>query len=346
LFSGIGGMHYSLKRAADTLGETFEGYEVVAAMDISDVANKVYRHNFPSANHISGNICGLTSKKLKKWGVNCIMMSPPCQPFTRQGLQKDLQDPRTQPLVHIVNLLPHIQDLQYLLVENVKGFETSSAYEMLMRSLKELGFHAQTFLISPSQVGLPNSRLRCYIIARKRAPFSFREEGICTDLTAILQSKPWAQKYARKIGKIGDFLDDPTTTDSSATFELDEKTIRKHAEVIDVVTPESTNSCCFTKSYRRYVEGTGSIIQQSGDLDDVYARARQHDKDSPEYLAIIRELRLRYFTPSEVSKLMGFRDHFEFPPEYSANRQHCYRVLGNSLNVDVVGFLTSLLFEH
>ena len=42
LFSGIGGMHYALKTACPG-----DRSEVVAAVDISEVANQVYRHNFP-----------------------------------------------------------------------------------------------------------------------------------------------------------------------------------------------------------------------------------------------------------------------------------------------------------
>jgi len=102
LFSGVGGMHFSLRRAFGAAGE----YTVVAAVDINEVANKVYKHNFPDVIHVNGNICGLTAKKLNGWGVNAIMMSPPCQPFTRQGLKKDVQDTRTQPLLHILKLLP------------------------------------------------------------------------------------------------------------------------------------------------------------------------------------------------------------------------------------------------
>lgn len=48
-------------------------------------------------------------------------MSPPCQPFTRQGKQKDVGDPRTQPLLHILQLIPQIERLKFILVENVKG---------------------------------------------------------------------------------------------------------------------------------------------------------------------------------------------------------------------------------
>ena len=57
LFSGIGGMHFSLRETGIT------NVEVAAAIDISDVANKVYKHNFPETNHVAGNICGLTARK-------------------------------------------------------------------------------------------------------------------------------------------------------------------------------------------------------------------------------------------------------------------------------------------
>ena len=42
LFSGIGGMHYALKTACPG-----DRSKVLAAVDISEVANEVYRHNFP-----------------------------------------------------------------------------------------------------------------------------------------------------------------------------------------------------------------------------------------------------------------------------------------------------------
>ena len=48
-------------------------------------------------------------------------MSPPCQPFTRQGLQKDLGDARTEPLLNVIKIIPDVDNLKYVLVENVKG---------------------------------------------------------------------------------------------------------------------------------------------------------------------------------------------------------------------------------
>ncbi len=81
----------------------------------------MYKHNFPSTPHFSSNICGLTARRLNALGVEAILMSPPCQPFTRQGKQKDLQDARTEPLKTVISLIPKVASLKYVLVENVKG---------------------------------------------------------------------------------------------------------------------------------------------------------------------------------------------------------------------------------
>jgi len=342
LFSGIGGMHYALKTACPG-----DRSEVLAAVDISEVANEVYRHNFPHVKHINGNICGLTAKKLNSMGVNAIMMSPPCQPFTRQGLKKDVDDTRSQPLLHVIEILPQLLHLKYILVENVKGFETSTAYSLLIECLQQIGFDWRTFLISPTQLGVPNSRLRCYIVARssKLPPFSQElgnKETVITDLAGILEENQTTSEV-----KIRDYLELECPSPIEE-YDLSEKCLSKHGEIIDIVNPKSTGSCCFTKSYGRYAEGTGSVLQQSGDLDDVYSRARlSGEKGSPEYVQVLRELRLRYFTPMEVAKLMGFGPSFAFPTEYLRERKlHCYRVLGNSLNVRVVAFLAGILFNH
>lgn len=54
-------------------------------------------------------------------GISAIVMSPPCQPFTRQGLQKDIGDARTEPLLNVIKMIPDLVRLDYALVENVKG---------------------------------------------------------------------------------------------------------------------------------------------------------------------------------------------------------------------------------
>jgi len=63
--------------------------------------------------------------------------------------------------LHILDVVSQMKYLpDYLLLENVKGFETSKAHDELVKTMKNLGYTWQGFLISPKQIGIPNSRLR------------------------------------------------------------------------------------------------------------------------------------------------------------------------------------------
>lgn len=73
--------------------------------------------------------------------------------------------------------------------------------------------------------------------------------------------------------------------------------VASQGALFDVVRPHDRRSCCFTKAYGRYVEGTGSVLQtnpepRAGDLQD---------------------LRLRYLTPKEIARLHCFAEDFGFP---------------------------------
>lgn len=51
-------------------------------------------------------------------------MSPPCQPYTRIGLQQGSVDARAKSFLHLLKVLGEMENKpKYILVENVKGFE-------------------------------------------------------------------------------------------------------------------------------------------------------------------------------------------------------------------------------
>lgn len=62
-------------------------------------------------------------------------------------------------------------------MENVKGFEKSRMREQFIASLTSAGFHHQEFILSPTQIGIPNTRHRYYCIARKSLPFTFTSKS-------------------------------------------------------------------------------------------------------------------------------------------------------------------------
>jgi len=102
-----------------------------------------------------------------------IKMISPVIIFYRNGLAKDILDERTKPLLHIIeNIIPKSQTLKYILVENVKGFECSLARDKLVSTLRQSGFTYREFLLSPVHFGICNSRLRYYLLAKKK-PLDF-----------------------------------------------------------------------------------------------------------------------------------------------------------------------------
>ena len=56
---------------------------------------------------------------------------------------------------------------EYIIVENVVGFEASRTAAVLQSTLHESGYAVQEFLLSPLQLGIPYSRPRYFCIARK-----------------------------------------------------------------------------------------------------------------------------------------------------------------------------------
>uniref|UniRef100_UPI00358E0A03 tRNA (cytosine(38)-C(5))-methyltransferase-like n=1 Tax=Myxine glutinosa TaxID=7769 RepID=UPI00358E0A03 len=99
LYSGIGGLHCALR-------ESGLSAVVVAAVDVNTVANAVYAHNFPATSLWAKNIEGLTAHDFDKLHLDMILMSPPCQPFSRTGLKADVADPRSKSFLRFLQILP------------------------------------------------------------------------------------------------------------------------------------------------------------------------------------------------------------------------------------------------
>uniref|UniRef100_A0A672RHM6 tRNA (cytosine-5-)-methyltransferase-like n=1 Tax=Sinocyclocheilus grahami TaxID=75366 RepID=A0A672RHM6_SINGR len=343
LYSRIGGMHYALKSSAPA--------EVAAAVDVNTTANEIYKHNFPNTPLLPKTIEGMMLQDFDKLNFDVILMSPPCQPFTRIGLQGDVADPRTKSFLYILELLPR---------------------DALLKTLREFDYSFQEFLISPTSLGIPNSRLRYFLIARRPpGSFSFPTSAevlfFCWQIIegfpmseslnslAVPHSHPTSSECERdKTGTIIFKLEteqelerkriqDSQETTSGSVSAAPPKTLLRYPLLMDVVQPSSRRSVCFTKGYGHYVEGTGSVLQSCVDveLEGVFKSSELLSEEDK--LKQLSQLKLRYFTPRQIVSLMGFPADFTFPKHISIKQQ--YRVLGNNLNVHVVSHLIRLLIS-
>uniref|UniRef100_A0A3B1KKA7 tRNA (cytosine(38)-C(5))-methyltransferase n=1 Tax=Astyanax mexicanus TaxID=7994 RepID=A0A3B1KKA7_ASTMX len=346
LYSGIGGMHYALT-------ESSVPAEVVAAVDVNTTANEIYKHNFPNTLLLPKTIEGMTLNDFNKLDFDMILMSPPCQPFTRIGLQGDVSDPRTKSFLYILELLPRLNKLpRFILLENVKGFETSSARDALIKTLKECEYSFQELMVSPTSIleGFPKTSssdatgtptISNTHSASLSSNMSDNKDIIYKLETAQDLERKRSQNSEESIRRLQDFLEEEGQETDMDHYLLPPKTLLRYAMLMDIVSPTCRRSVCFTKGYGHYVEGTGSVLQSCSDVELESVFKSLEGLSEEEKLKQLSRLKLRYFTPREIANLMGFPPHFTFPPNISIKQQ--YRVLGNSLNVHVVAKLISLL---
>ncbi|KAF5277223.1 hypothetical protein FQR65_LT03929 [Abscondita terminalis] len=309
--------------------------EIMASVDINQTANKVYAHNFTSTLLLNRNIQSLSPEYINTLGIDTILLSPPCQPFTRNGLKQDVNDPRTSSFLHIINILSKL-NVQNILLENVKGFEASEMRNVFVKELGKCGFTYQEFLLSPSQFGIPNTRCRYYCVAKKRpAAFRFQTGPLMENFPAL------SVEVVQEPYPISKILQDIDFTD----YYIPDSILLKRATTLDICFKDSKRSCCFTKSYGRYVTGTGSVYtdKTKEELDSVYNELNKYTDDSESYLNCIKKLQLRFFTPREVCRLMCFPEYFQIPRDITDKQM--YMLLGNSINIKVVSELIKLLSE-
>lgn len=119
----------------------------------------------------------MSAKEINKLRPDVIMMSPPCQPFTRVGLKLDVEDSRCSSFLHLLDILPHLETVSFILMENVVGFETSEMRNAFTKALKNCDFYFREFILSPESIKIPNSRSRYYLLAKKCTNFSFGSEN-------------------------------------------------------------------------------------------------------------------------------------------------------------------------
>lgn len=380
-YSGVGGMHYALKEALALLGA--DAAEVVAAFDVNPSANAVYEANF-GLKPKSTDVGALSPAQLDELDARTWLLSPPCQPYTRQNARDPaaaVADPRA---LSFVKLLGHLGDVQrkpdYVIVENVLGFEVSETRALLIATLNDAGYDTQEYLVSPMDVGVPYARSRYFCLAKRR-PLRFADPARDGTITAGppgrapgADAPPPQPLSAFFVADPG--LEDPRRRDEDdpwAAYRLPTHTLERYFQCMDVVTPFSRRCVCFTKAYAKFAKGTGSVLAtnaipevlltqggrdggKSGGggeggvgeaerdgLVRVHLASGSGQIDKAD-LATMRRLDVRYFTPREVANLHSFPQSFAFPEDVSLKQR--YALLGNSLSVRVVAVLLRYLFTE
>ncbi len=264
LYCGIGGCAAAVASS---------GVRVVAALDVNRSALEVYTQNFDhpvSARTLEG----LGADELAAFRADLWWLSPPCQPFTRRGLGRDADDPRSRSLLALLDRIGELGAAapSRLALENVPGFAGSRCHARLLEVLAAAGYRVRERVLCPTELGVPNRRRRYYLAARRGA-----------DPAPWPAPPPGGPPLAAYL--------DPEGAETGSDLRLAPAIARRYRHALDVVDPAdpSAVAACFTAAYGRSPVRSGSYLPAPGGG-------------------------LRHFSPSEVLRLLGFPATFSLPP--------------------------------
>lgn len=370
-FAGMGGM----RCAGDLSGEPLE---VVACYEISEICQQAYRHNFGTRELRVRTIERLSVEELDGLSSDVWLMSPPCQPFTRSGRRRDHEDNRTLALLNLIRLLGEMQHPpRYLLLENVIGFERSESRRRLLAVLARLGWRGAELGLDPESFGLPNRRPRYYGLFRAEAGSDEGTSPWCRWRSAaellgveaaegseeaaegvegpppVLQSAPW---QARRPPPLGSFLQAPEALAAEearlgASLEVPQEVLQQRAEKegkSDLHLRSDRTSACLTKTNGRLPRGFSPLVlldeAEAGNLEQRPKISVQGEGPGAATDHVWQPgVRVRYLSPVEQLRLMGYPETYAFPPQLGF--RETAGLIGNSLNVRVVSWLIRLLLS-
>ncbi|AFC99182.1 DNA-methyltransferase (dcm) [Methanocella conradii HZ254] len=184
LFAGLGGFHLALREL---------GHECVFASEINENLRKIYLANFGIKPE--GDIRDIAIEKIPPHDIICAGF--PCQPFSKAGSQKGLNDTERGTLFYEILKIIDYHDPKYLIFENVPNIRrhnNGQTWRIIEGLLRDRGYDISCNDISPHHFGIPQIRLRTYIVGKKNSldGFSWPRVNQKNDVSilSILDKKP------------------------------------------------------------------------------------------------------------------------------------------------------------
>lgn len=162
LFAGVGGIRLG---ATQALKKYNIDSQCVLSSEIDAKACQTYELNFHE--YPSGDIHEITEIE----DFDFLLGGFPCQPFSYAGKRMGFGDTRGTLFFEIERILARYQPKAFLL-ENVRGLYTHDGgrtFETIMTKLHELGYGTYDMLLNSSDFGVPQNRVRLYILGIKGA---------------------------------------------------------------------------------------------------------------------------------------------------------------------------------
>lgn len=162
LFAGVGGIRLG---AVSALSKHGIESQCVLSSEIDERACETYQLNFKE--YPSGDIKEIVDVE----PFDFLLAGFPCQPFSYAGKRRGFGDTRGTLFFEVERMLNLYQPKAFLL-ENVRGLYTHDkgwTFKTIIKRLHELGYGTYDMLLNSSDFGVPQNRVRLYILGIKDA---------------------------------------------------------------------------------------------------------------------------------------------------------------------------------
>lgn len=265
LFAGIGGIRMGFENA---------GGECVFTSEWDEPAQKTYQANFKEMPY--GDITKIEPAEIPSFDM--LLAGFPCQPFSQAGLKKGFEDTRGTLFFDIVRIVKYHKPSVVFLenVRNLGSHDNGNTLRVIIKTLEDLGYKVFHRLYNAKDFGVPQNRVRIYIVAFK------------DDVNFEFPKEP------KTPTKLGDILE--TKVDSKYT--ISDKLWAGHQRR--------------RKEHREKGNGFGySLFNENSSYTSTIS-ARYY-KDGSEILIEQKNKNPRKLTPKEASRLQGFPENFIIP---------------------------------
>lgn len=172
LFCGAGGLSLGLRRA---------GFDVLGAVEISELAARTYRLNHPRTQVWQQNIRSLSPQTvmstldLEPGDLDLLAACPPCQGFStmRTLLRTTSVDDKRNSLVAQFGRYADALRPKALMMENVPALASDPRLDRLLRRLRKMGYQVTSGVLDAADYGVPQRRKRFVMIAMLEHPVAF-----------------------------------------------------------------------------------------------------------------------------------------------------------------------------
>lgn len=197
LFAGLGGFHKALGGL---------GHECVFASELDPNLRALYQKNWGIEAH--GDIRKIVANEIDVIPKHDILCAGfPCQPFSKAGKQLGRKDNRGTLFDEIVRIL-EFRKPKYFILENVPSIamhDDKATWEHMKAKLEELEYEVDSHNYSPHEFGVPQHRLRIFIVGAKKSKkglkhFSF--DKIEEQKTSLININKFIEYYPLSAKKL------------------------------------------------------------------------------------------------------------------------------------------------